>query len=353
MGFLKKASCVLLACVFCAAPVRAETAYTATELTLPKAFITSDSLNVQMSVHGERLDLFTNANAKSNLVNLGHYRSTDGGKTWKQENIDWLTDAMAKMCQFGGDDAPWLAADAAGAVYALFNADGSVDLPTGGYNYYKGKLVRYRDGVMTELFTFDDPDVVSYHVLGDTLGSGAELVLCALAQGENVNKMTGKKTRDSFIIYDFASGRIKTKTPVAGGVDSTFTRMYAGGKAVMNSGGGTAAVDVSTGRVLGNIPELKNTEDRSFGGGYGGADGSFYGLTKDGLFRLKPGAAAWEQIADSSACKLGTAGSNSTECRGIAADGNGNIYILLKHLDEAEQRTELKAQTLTLYTTQS
>lgn len=57
MKLLQKAACLAVACLLCAAPVRAEPSYKATELTFPQEVAEGEKIQ-SFSVHGNRLDLF-------------------------------------------------------------------------------------------------------------------------------------------------------------------------------------------------------------------------------------------------------------------------------------------------------
>lgn len=356
MKIMKKAVLLFFACVLCAAPVQAETkpqdAYTETVLTLPEGLSTRLESFLQMSVHGDQLDIFLEQDELGGKLGIVHYRSADGGKSWKQQDLGWLSDTMKKLSQPSSHGQVRLAAGKEGEVYALFDTGGQVDLPVFAYNYYKGKLIRYQDGVTKELLTLDDPDFYSYDPLGVSLGSGTELVVWAVSQGEGVDKYTGKKTADAIQIYDLTTGKLRSSVPCSGpdGIGANPVG-YAGGKIFNSDGDKITVADAETRRITQSVASADSSQDEGFGGEYAsGPDGAFYDLRKSGLYRLRPGSSQWERLLDESVCKLGTAGSNDTACRSLQVSEDGSIYVLLRHDDQGEFRTEAKAMTLSRYT---
>lgn len=358
MRQLRKAASLILAVWMAAAgtilPVAAKASgkqgiaqYKATELAMPKVTFDNKTSVESFSKNSAGIDLLLNRRGPDGKAKFIRYHTSDDGKSWSEEELKWLEEAMEKDCEFA-DDRPWVRMGEDGAVYAMFDMEGHVELPMVGYGYYKGKVIKHQNGTTQEILTLDNPDFTFYAPLGGSLASGKELVLQSWGQGDRLEEYVGREMPDYLMVYDKSTGKQVSKALYQGW---PFT--YVNGQVYNQDAqddASLAAIDVRTAKVTKKLPRPEGWENERFSGLFtAGPDGSLYSITAAGLFRLKPVEDSWERLADKSACKLGTAGANLTQCSALFVDQDGTVYVLLRHITDGEFREETKAMTLSCY----
>lgn len=336
MRCLKKGICLALACVFCAVPAHAET-YREIALTAPTGIGVEDQ-PISFSVDENRLDLIVNKNGKGSIR---HCRSEDGGKTWKDLDVSWLSEVGE-----GDSRKTQLGVRKDGTIYGVSVRKEPVDLPAFSYKYCVGTVFTHKDGVTRMLCKLDDQNYLSYEAVGTSLWAEGDIALNAW--GLDQPQYLGKTTPSRVLTIDPATGREKASAPYSGRYSTVAG--YENGVLWKYEGDSVTLLDAATGKVTQTVKRPAGTD--WFGTLWTSANGAFYELNGNGLFRLKPGEKDWTKLLDSSVCKKGTAGSSSTSCQGLAVDEkDGSVTVLLAHTAKEGTRggLALKEWTLTRY----
>lgn len=348
MRLLQRAVCLAAACFLCAVSVHAEPTYKTTELTFPAGVAMTQSERLQsLSVHGDKLDIFIEKQTQTPMdtFTTRRFHSEDGGMTWKEMDLSWLNGAQ--------EESRWQVETGVrkdGSVYALLGKDGYVKLPAISYNYFIGTLLAHKDGVTKTVCTLDDKDVCPYLAVDESFSLDGDIALFAM--GQDLEQDIGRKTPNRLITLDPATGKKKTDVAYGAPPEMTQPKAYQNGKFFQVSKGKVNVVDVN-GKVIQSIPRPVNTDVPAFSGNWASAGGAFYELNSQGLYRFRPGETSWTKLLDKSICKVGTAGSEETDCAAMRVDEDGSVTVLLQHYT-VDQRYDLqiKAWTLTRYTPQ-
>lgn len=346
MRLLKKAACVVLACVFCAAPVHAQTTYKATELNVPQGITAEEGIQT-FSVRGDQMDLITVKQKANRMNTYRHFHSGDSGKSWTEKDAAWLTqlqkDSYQELVTGVRDD---------GVVYALKQNSGSIEGPAYPTFYAEAELVTYRDGQMKTLATLNDKEVSYYQTTSHfTLPSTDDIALIGWGIRDPVTKNYGPS---KLFTLDPSTGAQKTVCQFGPLHDVPQPLEYSDGRFFCYNATDLNKIDFldTAGKVVGTAAAPPE-DDAWFFDATGSRDGAFYFMNTFGVFRIRPGEPSWTKILDESACKLGTAGSNYTECRGIQVQSDGSVVILLVHDKEDGRGDEIRvARTITRYTPQ-
>lgn len=340
MRYLKKALCLMMACFLCAVPAQAEAArqgtYTETALTLP-ADLDKEARIQSLSVHGDRMDLFSEVQTIDNKFVTRHFRSDDGGKTWKEQDASWMT-------TIGGDPSrqPWTGVRRDGTAYAMVLNSEALELPNLHTGYVTAIIAAHKDGKTRTVCKLEDPESFGYMLAGCCLSNDGDIVVDQEGN-QYVEKYLGKPAVSKYLIIDPETGKIKNA--VASTERRPASLEYSNGTLLKGGGKQLRVLDAATGTV-------KQTMDYPGGDATQGLsciNGVFYSLTLDGLYQFKPGE-AWIKIMDKSILKEGTAGSNMTSCGALVAEENGVITILMNHDYCEGLREERVGRTLMRYT---
>lgn len=346
MRLLQRAVCLAVACFCCAVSVHAEPTYKTTELTFPAGVAMTQSERLQsLSVHGSKLDIFIEKKTQTPMDTFAtrRFHSDDGGMTWKEMDMSWLSKIQG--------DSRWQVKTGVrkdGSVYALLGKDGQVELPAISYNYFIGTLVAHKDGVTRTVCTLDDKDVCPYLSVDESLSQDGDIALFAM--GQDVKEYIGREIPNRLITLDPATGKEKTNAVYGVPPQLTLPKAYQNGKFFQISKGQVNVIDVS-GKVIQSIPRPVDADVPAFSGNWASAGGAFYELNSQGVYRFRPGETSWTKLLDKSVCKVGTAGSEVSDCAALRVDEDGGITVLLQHYT-VDQRYGMhtKAWTLTRYT---
>lgn len=331
----------MMACFLCAVPALAETkgAYKETALTLPGDLNLDMNTRIQsLSVHGDQLDLFSERQTIDGKFMTRHFRSGDGGKTWKEQDLSWLE-------ALGGDPShqPWTGVRGDGTIYAMVEKNGTAQSGNLHYGYSIGTIAARKDGVTKTLCKLDNKDVSYYQIPGQGLSNEGDILLHA--DGQELEHLGGTTVPARYLVIDAATGQQKSSVEVAD--TESMTIASENGVALKYGKGALEFLDTASGKVQQTVKAPDSADNTmAWTSGYG----AFYQLSENGLFRIRQGETDWTKLMDGTFLKDRPAGSDSTSCDALAVDRDGSVTMLLTYTRSDGIRTELTGQALKRFT---